>query len=85
MFIFNEFIKFEILAGIIIFVSNCNFVQLNVLAIFIFSLSVSKNPFKISNIVTTSEIAIAIVIIAGVPAPTHIIITGPECNFWQAV
>ena len=69
------------MAGIIIFVNNCNFVQLKVLAIFIFSLSVSRNPFKISSIVTTSDIAIAIVIIAGVPAPTHIIITGPNATF----
>ena len=42
----------------------------------------SKKPFKISNMVTTKDIAIAIVIIADVPAPTHIIITGPKCNFW---
>lgn len=77
IFIFKELIKLDIFAGITIFVNNCILLQLKVLAIFIFSLSVSKKPFKISNIVTTNDIAIAIVIIADVPAPTHIIITGP--------
>ena len=79
---FKELIKVEILAGITIFVNICNFVALNVFAIFIKSLSVLKNPFKFSNIVTTNDIATAITIIAGVPAPTHIIITGPQCYFW---
>ena len=48
------------------------------LAIFIFSLSVLINPFKISSIVTINDIASAITMIAEVPAPTHIIITGPK-------
>lgn len=74
-----------ILAGITILVNICHLLALNVFAIFITSLSVFKNPFKFSSIVTTSEIAIAITIIAGVPAPTQIIITGPECNFWQTI
>ena len=38
--------------------------------------------FKFSNIVTINEIATPIVIIASVPEPTHIIITGPKCDFW---
>jgi len=82
IFIFKEFINVAILAGIIILLNNCSFVQLKVLAILIFSLSVSKKPFKISIMVTTKEIASAITIIAGVPAPTQIIIIGPKCNFW---
>ena len=81
IFTFSEFMNVEIFAGIIIFVNICNLFALNVFAIFIFSLSVFKNPFKISNTVTIKEIANAITIIAEVPAPTHIIITGPECYF----
>ena len=54
--------------------------QLNVFAIFIISLSVFRYPFSISSIVTISEIAIAITIIAGVPDPTHIIIIGPNAT-----
>ena len=77
IFTFREFINVLIFAGIIIFVSNCNLVQLKDFAILIISLSVFKNPFKISNIVTIKEIAIAITIIAEVPEPTHIIIIGP--------
>ena len=42
------------------------------------------SPFKIFNIVTISEIASAITIIAGIPAPTHIIITGPNATFGSA-
>ena len=72
-------------AGITIFVNICHLFALKVLAIFIKSLSVRKNPFKFSSIVTTNEIETAITIIAGVPAPTHIIITGPKCNFWQTI
>ena len=34
-----------------------------------------------SKIVTIKDIATAITIIAGVPAPTHIIITGPKATF----
>ena len=49
------------------------------------SLSVFKKPFTFSKIVTIKEIATAITIIAGVPAPTHIIITGPQSYLWQAV
>ena len=73
------------LAGITIFVSIWDLVALNVFAIFITSLSVFINPFNISKIVTIKEIAIAITIIAGVPAPTHIIIIGPQSNFRQTV
>ncbi len=82
---FSELIKVERFAGKIILVSICNLEALNVLAILITSLSVFKNPFKFSKIVTIKEIAIAITIIAGVPAPTHIIITGPQSYFWQAI
>ena len=85
MFTFNEFINVDMFAGIIIFLSTCSFVALNAFAIFIISLSVRKKPFKFSNIVTIRDINIAIVIIAPVPAPTHIIIIGPKCHFWQAV
>ena len=81
IFTFSEFMNVEIFAGIIIFVNICSLFALNVFAIFIFSLSVFKKPFKISNTVTIKEIANAITIIAEVPAPTHIIITGPECYF----
>ena len=81
IFTFNEFINVDILEGNTILVNNCNLVHLNVFAIFIISLSVLKNPFKFSKIVTISEIATAITIIAGVPAPTQIIITGPQCYF----
>lgn len=82
IFTFNEFINVEIFAGIIIFVSICNLLALKVFAILIFSGSVFKNPFSISKIVTINDIASAITIIAEVPAPTHIIITGPKCYFW---
>jgi len=78
IFTFSEFINVDIFAGITIFVNIWNLFALNVLAIFIFSSSVFKNPFKISSIVTINEIASAITIIADVPAPTQIIITGPR-------
>lgn len=81
MFTFNEFINVEMFAGITIFVSICNLFALKVFAILIFSGSVFKNPFSISKIVTIRDIASAITIIAEVPAPTHIIITGPKCYF----
>jgi len=74
----SEFIKVEMFAGITIFVNTCNLVALNVFAIFSNSLSVFINPFRISRTVTISEIANAINIIAPIPAPTHIIITGPS-------
>ena len=38
------------------------------------------NPFNISIIVTIKEMASAIVIIAGVPAPTQIIMMGPRAT-----
>lgn len=82
---FREFINVEIFAGITIFVSICNLLALKVFAILIFSGSVFKKPFNISKIVTINDIASAITIIAEVPAPTHIIITGPKCYFGQAV
>ena len=82
IFTFNEFINVEIFAGITIFVNICNLFALKVFAILIFSLSVFKKPFNISKIVTIKDIANAITIIAPVPAPTHIIITGPKCYFW---
>lgn len=85
IFTFNVFINVDIFAGITILLKSCSLFALKVLAILIFSLSVFKNPFKISKIVTTKEIASAITTIAEVPAPTHIIITGPKCNLWQAV
>ena len=81
IFTFNEFMNVPIFAGITIFVSNCNLVQLKVLAILIISLSVFRYPFNISNIVTISEIAIAITIIAGFPEPTQMIIIGPNATF----
>ena len=77
IFTFKELINVDKLAGITILNNICNLLALNVLAIFITSLSVFKNPFKFSNIVTIRDIAIAITIIAGVPAPTQIIIIGP--------
>ena len=85
IFTFNEFINVDIFAGITILVNICSLFALNVLAIFIFSSSVFKKPFNISNIVTISDIASAITIIAEVPAPTHIIITGPKRYFRKAV
>ena len=85
IFTFSEFINVDIFAGITIFVNICNLLALKVFAIFIFSLSVFKNPFNISKIVTIKDIASAITIIAPVPAPTHIIITGPKCYFRQTV
>lgn len=85
IFTFKEFINVEMFAGITTFVKICNLLALKVLAIFIFSLSVFKNPLSISSIVTTREIASAITIIAEVPAPTHIIITGPKCNFRKTI
>lgn len=85
IFTFKELINVDILAGIIILVNIWNFDALNVFAIFIKSLSVFINPFKFSSIVTINDIAIAITIIAGVPAPTHIIIIGPQSYFWQTV
>ena len=77
IFTFRELIKVDKFAGITIFVKICNFEALKVFAILIISLSVFKKPFKFSKIVTIKEIATAITIIAGVPAPTHIIIIGP--------
>ena len=77
MFTFKEFIKVDKFAGITIFIKICNFEALNVFAILITSLSVFKNPFRFSRIVTINEIATAMTIIAGVPAPTHIMIIGP--------
>ena len=85
IFTLREFINVDKFAGIIIFVSICNLDALNVLAIFINSLSVFKNPFKFSKIVTIKDIATAITIIAGVPAPTHMIMIGPKCYFWKAI
>lgn len=85
IFTLSEFIKVDVFAGITILVSICNLFALKVLAIFIFSSSVFKNPFRISSIVTTKEMASAITIIADVPAPTHIIITGPKCYFRKTV
>ena len=78
---FKELINVEIFAGITILANIWNFVALKVFAILIRSLSVLINPFKFSNMVTTNEIATAITIMAGVPAPTHIIITGPNATF----
>lgn len=78
---FKELINVPIFAGITTLVNICILLLLNVFAIFITSLSVFKNPFNISKIVTTREIAIAITIIAGVPAPTHNIIIGPKSYF----
>ena len=77
MFTFNELKKVDLFAGITILVSICNLLALKVFAIFINSLSVFKKPFSISRIVTINEIANAITIIAPIPAPTQIIITGP--------
>ena len=85
MFTFSEFINVDKFDGITICVNIWNLDALNVFAILINSLSVFKKPFKFSNIVTINEIAIAITIIAGVPAPTHIIIIGPKSNFWQTI
>ncbi len=82
---FKELIKVPILAGMTILVRSPRFVQLNVFAILMSSLSVLLNPLKISKIVTTREIAIAITMIAGVPAPTHKMIIGPKGYFRQTV
>ena len=46
----------------------------------IFSLSVFRNPLSISKIVTITDIARAITIIALIPAPTQIIIIGPKAT-----
>lgn len=82
IFTLSEFINVEILAGNTILVNICHLFALKVFAILIKSLSVFKNPFKFSRMVTTSEIETAMTIIAGVPAPTHMMIIGPKCNFW---
>lgn len=82
IFTFNELKNVEILAGIMILVSVCNLFALNVFAIFISSLSVFKNPFNISSIVTIRDIASPIVIMAPIPAPTQIIIIGPQGYLW---
>lgn len=79
---FKELIKVDKFAGITILVSICNLLALKVFAILITSLSVFKNPFRFSRMVTIKEMATAITIIAGVPAPTHIMITGPQSYFW---
>ena len=67
----------DIFAGMTILVRIWSLVALNVFAIFIRFSSVLRKPFRFSRIVTISEIATAITIIAGVPAPTHIMIIGP--------
>ena len=82
MLTFKELMKVERLAGITILVSICHLLALKVFAILITSLSVFKKPFRFSRIVTIKDIATAITIIAGVPAPTHMIITGPQSYFW---
>lgn len=82
IFTFKELIKVERLAGMIILVKIWNLLALKVFAILITSLSVLIKPFKFSKIVTIKEIATAITIIAGVPAPTQIMITGPQSNLW---
>lgn len=79
---FKELIKVDRFAGITIFVNICSLLELKVFAILIKSGSVFKKPFKFSKIVTIKEMATAMTIIAGVPAPTQIIITGPKCYFW---
>ena len=81
MFIFKELIKVEIFAGITILVKIWNLFALKVLAILIISLSVLIKPFKILRIVTINEIARAITIIELVPAPTQMIIIGPNATF----
>ena len=77
IFTFKELIKVERFAGRIIFIKICNLLALKVFAILITSLSVFKKPFKFSKMVTIKEIATAITMIAGVPAPTQMMITGP--------
>ena len=67
----------DIFAGMTILVRIWSLVALNVFAIFIRFSSVLRKPFRFSRIVTISDIATAITIIAGVPAPTHIMIIGP--------
>ena len=76
---FSEFKNVGIFAGITIFVSICNLFALNVFAIFIRFSSVLKNPFRFSKIVTINDIATAITIIAGVPAPY------PYYYYWSVV
>ncbi len=73
--------KVEIFAGITILVKIWNLFALKVLAILIISLSVLIKPFKILRIVTINEIARAITIIELVPAPTQMIIIGPNATF----
>ena len=77
IFTFSELIKVDKLAGITILVNICSLFALKVFAILITSLSVFKNPLRFSRIVTIKDMATAITIIAGVPDPTHMIITGP--------
>ena len=84
MLTFSVLNNVEMFAGITTFVSIWNLFALKVWAILIFSLSVFINPFNMSSIVTISDIASAITIIAGIPAPTHIIITGPNATFGSA-
>ena len=81
IFTLRAFINVEIFDGNTIFEKICHLFALNVFAIFIRFLSVLEKPFNISKMVTPREIASAIVIIAGVPAPTHTIIIGPNATF----
>lgn len=50
-----------------------------------YSLSVPRKPFSISSTVTIKEMASAMKMIASVPAPTRIMMTGPESNFRQGI
>ena len=81
IFTFNELKKVPTLAGMTIFVNIWNLLALKVSAILINSLSVFKNPFRISKMVTIKEMASPMVIIAPIPAPTQMIMTGPQSYF----
>ena len=78
IFTFSELNIVFRLAGKTIFVKICRLDAPNVRAIFMLSASVARNPASISSTVTISEIASAIKMMAPVPAPTRMMITGPR-------
>lgn len=81
MLIFSELNSVAMLDGSTIFTNIWNRFAPKVRAICIRSRSVPRKPLSISSTVTIIEMASAMTIIAFIPAPTQIIITGPSAIF----
>ena len=81
MLIFRELKRVVRLEGKTIFCKICIRLAPKVRAILIFSGSVARKPLSISSTVTISEMARAMTMMAWVPAPTQMMITGPKAIF----